>query len=284
MLEGRFQECSDDPHVLARHSLLARDHGLPEVAVSPVMVDAHASVPEILAPLKAQLEAHGLAQIQFQDLPSRDAFRQLGEKLGDLMLETDPAVAPFVEQSVILNVISRFGRNADPTLQPFSTDYLSLHSECSSRTLTEQPRYIVLLCLEPGDDATQAQTVVVPMKNVASQLPEDTLQILTETRYRGSVNGPMLARRTARGPAFSFRDFRNAALEWATEGTASVGEVEAALRLLLHSMYGKDFMSGIRWRRGLMVVIDNHRFFHGRTSGAAAPTSQTRHLIRLRVL
>ncbi|MCJ9750402.1 TauD/TfdA family dioxygenase [Neorhizobium sp. BETTINA12A] len=284
MLDGRFEERSDDPHVLARLSLLAGDDVLPEIPVSALEVDTVLTVADVFDPLKEQLDTYGLAHVQFREPPSRDQFRQLGEQLGTLMSETDPTVAPFVEQAVILNLISRFGHGADPTLQPFSSDYLTLHSECSSRPLNDQPRYITLLCLEPGDNPDRAQTVVVPMEAVAAQLPEPILQILMETRYRHCINGPMLARPTTNGLAFSFRDFRAAALDWTTEGKASASEVGAALRLLLHSMYRRDLMSGVCWRRGLMVVIDNCRFFHGRTSGPTMPGNQTRHLIRLRIL
>jgi alpha-ketoglutarate-dependent taurine dioxygenase len=63
-----------------------------------------------------------------------------------------------------------------------------------------------------------------------------------------------------------------------------VDAVDGALRDLLASMYAPGAASGVHWARGMVVIIDNTCFFHGRTAGRAAASSRRRHLSRLRIL
>lgn len=285
MLVGSFQERADDVHVACRNALLSSHRVYPQPDIPIAQIASTTPLQSVVELTRSSLERDGLALMQFEALPSHEQFKLLGEGIGTLMPETDPSVQPFVDESVILNLISVHSHDQDTTLQPFSTDFLSLHTECSGRTLAEQPRYLMLLCLDTGDDATRAQTVLIPMTAVASGISARGLQLLQTTRYRHCVDGPMIARSTANGPAFSFRDFQSNRLDWINEddGVTDDEEVQVAIRDLLSSMYDTGQTQGIHWQRGLLFVFDNFRFFHGRTSGAVVPTKRKRHLIRLRI-
>ena len=285
VLEGSFQERANDFHVIRRNALLSSHRAYPQPGVTIAQIASTAPLQSVVKLARSSLERDGLALMQFETLPSHKQFKMLGEGIGTLMPETDPSVQKFVDDSVILNLVSVHSHHQDTALQPFSTDFLSLHTECSARILAEQPRYLMLLCLDAGDDATRAQTVLVPMSAVASGISERALQLLQTTRYRHCLDGPMIARSTANGPAFSFRDFRSNQLDWINnhDNVVNEEEVQEAIRALLSSMYDTGQTQGIHWQRGLLVVFDNFRFFHGRTSGAVVPSERKRHLIRLRI-
>ena len=139
------------------------------------------------------------------------------------------------------------------------------------------------MCCDPGAPAA-AQTVLVPMAGVAGSLQADQHALLTQTRYRRSREGPTICRELSGRPVFSFRDFERGALEWTYLGGQPDPDVNGALRAVLSAMYRSPAAAGVRWERGLLVIIDNTYFFHGRTAGSASTTAATRHLKRLRIL
>lgn len=286
MIEGVFLERPDDPHVHLRNSLLIEQPTARPVELAIDRAECTWPIDRIVAAVRQPLSRQGYSLLQFDgELPDLELFRRIGDNLGRAMRETDPTVQPFVEDGVILHVVSEFGHIDKPELQPFSTDYLSLHSESSNRAIAEQPRYILLLCLDAGDPLSRAQTVLASMANVAARLSDDTLTLLTDTHYRRCAGEPTIARQTGDGYAFSFRDFRSSELEWTSKAdSADVSDVDTALRSLLASMYDQDGAMLVAWQRGLMVTIDNWRFFHGRTRGesSARPASK-RHLVRMRL-
>ncbi|MGH8931684.1 MAG: TauD/TfdA family dioxygenase [Egibacteraceae bacterium] len=216
---------------------------------------------------------------------SDDAFIEFGSRLGHAMPERDPAVLPYVDQDVLLNLFTEHGRTRCVSLQPFATNFLSLHTEGSGRRAEQQPRYIVLMCCDPGDDATAAQTVLVPMAAVERSLPSGDIELLSQTRYRSCVHGPFIVRQLEDRAVFSFRDFMSDTLEWVHAGDEEDPEVvRTAIVRLLGTMYEVTAASGVYWRRGMLVVIDNTFFFHGKTAGPVAAPSRRRHLKRLRIV
>jgi hypothetical protein len=211
-------------------------------------------------------------------------FLALGDSLGPAVPELDPATRAHTQYGVLLNLRSAVGHTDDPSQQPFATNPLSLHSEGSGRALADQPRYIVLMCEDPGRDASAPRTVLVPMSGVAARLSADDLRLLSCTRYRDAPGAPTIVRPSADRYAFSMRDFQGAPLRWScTLPGATEDGVNAALGRLLAAMYAGDGASAVKWTRGLLVVIDNARFFHGRTSGSTRPGPHPRHLKRLRI-
>lgn len=281
-VSGSFTQLADDPYVQLRHELLenGRILAVPQTAApDPVPWSEDAA-----AGLLRQVRRDGLGVVTLTEPLSDDEFIAFGERLGVIGAETDPAVRPYVEQGVILNLISGLARTADASLQPFSVGPLTLHSEGSGRPLAEQPRYVVLMCCDPGGDGTAAQTVLMPMAAVARQLDGQEIEILEHTRYhrRGSV--PSVARRIGGRLAFSFRDFQRDNLEWQCEAAGvTEADVNAAFCALLNAVYSASAAMGLNWTRGRLAIIDNTFFFHGRTAGSLGPGTR-RHLKRLRIL
>ncbi|GAA2206581.1 hypothetical protein GCM10009850_020390 [Nonomuraea monospora] len=230
------------------------------------------------------LASTGCAVVQLDEpLPAR-RFLAFGALLGEAMPEKDPAVLPYVEEEVILNLRREHATTADVSLQPFATNSLSLHTESSGRKAAEQPRYIVLMCVAPGHDPTASQTVLVPMAAVESRIGPQAAATLRVTRYRHSAEGPHLLRTVDGRPVFSFRDFLSQTLQWTHLGQ-DADDVNRAVLSLLAAMYGTS-ATGVHWARGMIVVIDNTFFFHGRTASppAAAASAAPRHLKRLRIM
>ncbi|WP_320064504.1 TauD/TfdA family dioxygenase [Micromonospora sp. RTGN7] len=283
MTDGTFLEGHSTHQYLTLREGLLGGRELPGPDVTALTAESQ-QFPEAAADaLTAQLETHGLGLVQLDDSLSDDRFLALGRLLGTAMPETDPAVQPYVEQRVILNLRSEHNRTGDVALQPFATNYLSLHTEGSGRPPGDQPRYIVLLCHDPGD-ATSARTVLVPMRAVAAAMDPASLATLSQVRYRHDARLSPIVRYEDGRCVFTFRDFLAQPLEWTSHGDADADTVNDAIADLLRAMYSAESASSVHWRAGLLVVIDNRFFFHGRTAGPAVASPHRRHLRRLRVV
>ncbi len=264
MLDGCYVESELEPHVALRERLLAG---------GMVAGDAAAFV------------STGLLMHDYGEPLDDEAFLNLGASLGRLMHEDHPSVRPFVDRGVILNLVSEYAATDNVDLQPFATNFLTLHTESSGKPLAEQPRFILLMCIDPGDDGSVAETIVVPMDGVAERLGTHQLALLSQTRYRRNAPGATIVRRCNDRHVFAFRDFGRDELLWTYEGSdATADDINDAIRGLLAAMYTPESSAAVRWRRGRLVGIDNTFFFHGRTSGMSAQPRQRRHLKRLRIL
>ncbi len=284
-MDGVWTERPGDVHIALRETLLARHTILPAPAVPTIAARAGEFPDAVQGEILAALRSDGLVVAQLDEPLSNDRFLRLGELLGAAMPETDPDVMPYVQHDVILELVSRFGRTDDVARQPFATNYLALHSESSARALASQPAYIVLMCSEPGDAATAARTVLVPMDAVAGRLAEDDLAILGHTSYRNGPEPPPLCRQVGSRRVFSFRDFLAGRLAWSCRAQASdEAAVNDAIARLLAAMYHPSGASSVEWARGMVVIIDNTSYFHGKTAGAESSTGSPRHLKRLRIL
>ena len=283
MLEGRFAESDTDRHVARRAELLAGDGGIPPLG--PVKQWPVGTRPErVLPSISDELADNGLAVADFDGPLPPDDFIGLGEQLGSVMQERDPTVQPRVYRGGLLNLVTEIGHTADVAVQPFSTTGLAMHTEASGKPVAEQPRYIALMCLEPGDQDSSAQTVVVAMADIAARLSRDDLAVLEELRYHRNTAGPFIARQEEGRTVLSFRDFCGDELHWVHEGRSrSATEINDVLRRLLAAIYHPGSARVARWRRGRLVVLDNTRFMHGRTAGARETGAIRRHLQRLRI-
>ena len=282
MISTSFVEQPTDLHVRLRHDLLESGVRLPEPA--RVISARAAAFPGWLDDVQKELREFGVAVVQLDEPLSTDSFITLGAALGTAMPELDPAVLPYVEKNVVLNLVTDFGYTSDVSLQPFASNILTLHTESSGRPVAEQPRYIVLMCCAPGDNGAAAQTVLVPMTAVERQLTSLEIAILSQSKYRNS-NGPAIVRVEAGRRVFSFRDFLGQTLEVAYSGDdLNRDALVATVRRLLASTYAKDAAIGINWTLGMLVIIDNTFFFHGRTMTTNPTAIRRRHLKRLRIL
>lgn len=246
---------------------------------TPAWFETQAGSASLTDRIGGQLAEHGLAGVRLDQPLELADFIRFGEWLGRPIPESDPSVATFVEQAVVLNLRGEVDSGA-VALAPFTTRELTLHTEGSRRPADGQPRYIVLMCLEPGDDV--AQTLLVPASAVLAALDATVIETLMRTRERVVDGSPPILREEAGTLVFSFRDLGEEPFDW--ESTATAAEVEAALSALLTACYTVDSVYQSQWRRGDLLVIDNRRWFHGR-SGAhrVRAAGRVRHLRRLRI-
>ncbi len=284
MMQGIFVSRAADAHIASRADLLERETALAPPPVPVPAVRAEDVPGPALDDFLGRLGRTGLAACLLDRPLADEHFRALGRVLGTPIPETDPAVLPRVALDVVLNLVGERSRTDDVSLQPFAANALSLHTEGSGRPPAQQPRYIVLMCCEPGDATGAAQTVLAPMEAVADRLTPAESAVLARTRYRRSTQGPPILREVDGRRVFSFRDFLAEPLEWTHTGAdTSPDAVDGALRALLASMYTPGLHTGVHWRRGLLLAIDNTFYFHGRKAGTFAPRARHRHLKRLRI-
>lgn len=225
--------------------------------------------------LQCAAELHGVALADLGEPLSAVDLIALARRLGEPIPEHDPAIADFVEDTFVLNLIDA-GSTDDVRFKPFSTDELLLHTEGSLRADGERPRWIILQCRrEPCGAAGTAQTITIGMQGIADRLGSGALAALRRIRIAGGSH----AVASEQPAVFAFRDpgVSNDSFESADPGADPVQVVTR----LLEALYDPGSVRAIPWRRGLLAVIDNKRVFHGRTRGSAG---ERRHLQRVRVL
>lgn len=231
------------------------------------------------------LRSSGIALIQMPRPPAADELLALGRGLGPVMPETHPSVQDRVELGVILNLARTHASTADVELQPFAANPLLMHTEHSLRPASAQPRYIVLSCLTASVDDGDALTLVSPTSSVVERLSAEHRDILHALRLE-QAQTPIL--RTHDGQLIlSFRDFGAEELRWVFEhpdgkDVATV-DVVGALKSLLESIYDPSTLAAVRWREGLVAIIDNWAALHGRTASRELSSPRPRHLQRIRI-
>lgn len=283
-MDGTFVEQVTDKHIQLRQDMLESGTILPPPLLDTIKLQTNNFLTTVDNTILNTLYKTGHVVVQLDEPLSNKQFITLGSLLGTAMPETDPAVKSYVERDTILNLVSEYGHTQDVSHQPFATNFLTLHTESSSRRAEEQPRYIVLMCNEPGDDATAAQTVLVPMATVERQLTPDEIAILSQTRYHNSYHGPSIVRSLGDHHVFSFRDFHTQNLEWTyANNDQSADDINTTIRSLLASMYAPGASTGVHWKCGMLIIIDNTFFFHGKTAGSFTTSTKKRHLKRLRI-
>ncbi len=282
-VEGVFQESPGDRHVGLRSEMLDPAH-----APAPVLPVSPSNERDASELARARLEVDGHCLIRMPDVLSNEGYLRFCAKLGRAEKEHDPVARPYTDNEVILNLVSETGSTTNPSRQPFSTTGLTLHTESSLRAAGNQPRFIALMCVDPGADPTTARTLLVPMDAVTAGLSVEHQAVLRQMRYRTNTSGPCLMRSGPHGPVFSFRDFGVQECLWSGPlsgpRAAAVDRGNKAISALLTAMYGANDCYGVTWERGLILIIDNQRFFHGRTAGRHDPSKPPRHLKRQRLL
>ncbi len=229
-----------------------------------------------------QLNDAGVASVQLDRSLVDEELLALCVSLGVPQPERSPDVAPMVAHEVILNLRTIWGPTDDPTRQPFASNPLTLHTESSGAPPRHRPRLIVLACVDAGRHNRGAETLVVPMADVAARLGLRASAVLSSTAYEAPERLPPVLR-LIDAPIFAFRDFLSAPLSWIHWGDASDNrEVDGAIEALLEAMYLTPAMA-VQWTPGLVVVIDNERCFHGKTVGDPPVGAPFRHLKRLRL-
>jgi hypothetical protein len=229
----------------------------------------------------AQLDAIGLATVRFAQVLSSLELLRFAGCFGEPMPEASPHASAHAEQDAVLNLVpTEAGEVVSTDGEPFSMRPIRMHSEASRAPPDAQPTHLVFQCVRPAGDGCGGQTLIRAMSDVAARLDDGARTALEHTRYAGAAGtGAILT-----GARFAFRDFGSDELAWIYDGAPradAAGEVNAAFEALTHALYDPPIF-GLPAAPALVVVLDNRRWFHGRTAIRAGGGG--RHLQRVRVI
>lgn len=230
---------------------------------------------------RSALSACGAVKVHLDRGLTVEEFIAVGQSLGSLIPERAPAVQPFVEEGVVLNLRTDLAATRDVDRQPFAENYITLHTEGSLSALDLQPRYLVFLCLTPPEPGSGGQTLVLPVRSLVGRLPDRVVQVLLGTALAGTA-GVKVFRWEGDQMVLCFRDRGEAPIGW-TASASDPDQVNEALGSLLLAMYDAADLAGIHWTAPSLVVLDNTAVMHGRSQIRRAAGQPRRHIQRLRV-
>lgn len=281
MLEGQYQSTDKGVEKCREFLLVDKKLNLPDIEVlKPEKIQEFAETG-----LQGYLDENHSCLIKLNQLLSNEEFLAIGKLLGTPIKEfaSDPVVAPYIENEVILNIKSNNAIKDNPSSQPFTSRYLTLHTECSRRKAEDQPRYLVFMCCNSGQ-FSEAKTIMVPTKKIINALTKQEIDTLLHTHY--ATETPSLLRQENGHFIFSFRDFYPHPMNWVYTGNdaKTEKEINEVITSLLLKIYDPDNATGIQWEEGLLMILDNRHFFHGKQKGKQIESTNTRHIKRLRII
>lgn len=288
MITGTLSSIGSDILTYKRLALLNSDKIFPNPQTDIPKIQTINLEPFIHNYAIERIKRDGLLILQLDQLLSNENFIKIFSKLGTLIPEhpLDAVVKQRTEQKYILNILTN-SKKDDINSQPFTVKHLTLHTECSRRKIEDQPKYLVFMCCESGL-LSSAQTLLIKMQSIYNQLTEKDRYILERTSYQTNLQAPPILRKDKQNRnVFSFRDFYPNSLHWSFEDdkhSYTKKDVNEAIMNLLLSLYTPLHCSGITWKKGMIVVIDNTFFFHGKSNSKQIDLVHTRHLKRLRII
>lgn len=193
-MKGTFRQRPEQPHITLRRQLLDGSSSLSNPA--PPRKASAADVEGVGALAQEQLTEHGVVAISLDRPMTNREYLAFGALLGTAQLEHSPAVQPFVEEGVILNLVTCEPATSNPDLQPFAANWLALHSESSSLPIAAQPRFVSLMCLAADGDSA-AETVLVPMRQVFDALTDEDASCLPIPAMTAATRRPRCCGTTA---------------------------------------------------------------------------------------
>jgi L-asparagine oxygenase len=170
--------------------------------------------------------------------------------------------APEMQGHIVQDIFPIPGRETEQ-ISTSSETLLLLHTESSFHP--HRPKYLFLLCLR-GDE--NAKTVYVPIRSVLNKLDKETLQILRRDEFTFEIDASFLEggakATTLTMPILSGTDleFNFTYDEYFTKATTP--EAWVALQKLKDEIQNNVQYHTLK--AGQMMVIDNERVIHGRTS------------------
>lgn len=234
--------------------------------------------------IRKLLNTTGFATVQLDRSLDDGEFIEFGRSFGTLMPESAAEISDFISRRYILDLQAKLPPGAPTELQPFAEDPLTFHTEGSRRPTAQQPTLLVFQCIVPPVRDQGGQTLLRSAAQVSAMLAASSRAALADMTY--DLDGMPPIYRDEGGGTFSFRDFGDSPTRWRPVGSAgglAAEEVGAALSDLLLTLYDERYVRGIWWQANGLVLIDNRRFFHGRSSGADGSQVHQRHLRRLRI-
>ncbi len=178
--------------------------------------------------------------------------------------------------SLVQNIYPKPGTTTEQISTSSKTELL-LHTETAFHPY--RPRFVVLLCLR-GDE--NAKTTFSSAKNFIGKLDKRTKQILTEPRFTTTIDISFLnggaKDQEIITPILSGTDEKPVIIFDTQLMRGLDGEAQQALSDL--SVAVSQSVQSVTLRAGDLLVLDNHRVVHGRTSFAAKYDGTDRWVLR----
>jgi len=232
---------------------------------------------EEAAIVRERVDNAGLALFQLTRPLDTNEFVALAATLGLPERETERSLMDRVTGGIILNLTPDSTLPLTEDSQPFTPQPLTYHIEGSRRPLGMSPAYLLFQCLECPAVDRGGQTIVRSISDTLAALAETTQAVLASTVLNPEATTAPVIYERGNQRTLNFRDPAPAEFRWQSQYDRA--EVVSAFAQLLSAIYDSDATVGIPWREGLLVVVDNHRWLHARTSGRVG----RRHLQRIRV-
>lgn len=237
--------------------------------------------------VRTQAAKDGVALVDLRGKPlSNQEYIEFMSQFGMPLPEEDSSIQEFVEDTVILNIRTKFEECLDSNHQPFATNGLTFHMERAFTSLDRQPNYLSLLCLEPPDESAGGQTLAYPMDLFREHFSEQELELMRQAVPRSDTlkvasKNPLLAFDPKRNlEYFALRDLGEYGKEWTVEPPHLEG-IESLMRKVRERLYDHSCIRSLKWEPGYLYILDNKRVFHARTEQQRVTR---RHLKRIRVL
>lgn len=228
----------------------------------PVLAASQDGLADAVRYMKARLADAGLAIVDFDEPLASSTLCELAGHFGELIPERDEAVQPFVVDDVVLHLEPQCAPDSQQ-LRPFSSSWISLHSEGSRWPRDERPTFLLFQCLTPPSPGCGGQTLLRDAHDLVAHLQPVSAEVLRHTMLvPGACDTPVLSDGPD-GAVLTFRDPVPEPIEWSSPCPAR--DVQAALVDLLACAYEPSRMVGLHWRRNRVAILSNHRFLHGRS-------------------
>jgi alpha-ketoglutarate-dependent taurine dioxygenase len=213
--------------------------------------------------VQAEVDASGLAVVDLERPLNTFELRRVAGAFGEPIPERDETVQPFVTDGVVLRLEAGV-RAPSTSLRPFSSSWISLHSEGSRWPAAHRPRLLLFQCLTPPRPDRGGQTVLRDVRDAIAALSASCRATLERTILEPErCDTPVLCP-GVHGQTLTFRDPAPESVRW--QSPARPDDVDAALLELLLVLYQRRRTHGVHWRRNRLVVLSNRRFLHGRSS------------------
>jgi alpha-ketoglutarate-dependent taurine dioxygenase len=284
---GIFVERGESDYAARRQAVLKRTSWYP----SPDKINAQTvSAGDVLgcsAYVRNALRGTGLAWLELDRALTNKELVGLAEALGRPLKQPNPRTQPWVDEGVILNLRADHEETSDLEWGLlFSKNYVMLHTELAARPVNNQPQYIIFHCIEPPQQDTGGQTILISMENVRNALSKRQASIMSHTRQARYADAPRFLRCCGAREIFAFKDLGGQDVVWCYEGddrTVTSHEVNNAIATLLDALYRPSGIVGFHWKRWALGIFDNTRYFHGRTFIHGPSERPSRHLRRVRI-
>ncbi len=232
---------------------------------------------DVVQHMRARLAGAGLAIVDFDEPLDCPTLCELAKHFGVPIREEDRAVQPFVVDDFVLRLEPQCASESQQ-LRPFTSSWVSLHSEGSRWPSQERPTFLLFQCTTPPLPDLGGQTLLRDARDLVASLKPRSVEVLRRTTLAPDRCDTPVLSDGREGAILTFRDPVPELAEWSSE--CSVQDVQAALSDLLACAYEPSLIRGLHWRRNRVVIFSNHRFLHGRSHMAGGRRALQRVRIR----